>query len=60
MHFESILNESSDEEELNINIPTSQSDIAAQKQQNVNGSTMQNDNFTDKDEARIKLISGFF
>jgi len=55
------LNESSsDEEELNINIPASQSGVAAQKQQNINGSTVQNDNFTDRDEARIKLILEFF
>jgi len=54
------LNESSsDEEELNINIPASQSGVAAQKQQNINGSTVQNDNFTDRDEARIKLILEF-
>ncbi|KYN27043.1 MutS protein like protein 5, partial [Trachymyrmex cornetzi] len=52
VHFESILNESSsDEEELNINIPASQSGAAAQKQKNINNSTVQNDNFTDRDEA---------
>jgi len=59
VQFESILNEnSSDEEEFDINIPTSQSGAAAQKQQNDGGSTVQGDNFTDRDEARsLELIS---
>jgi len=54
VHFESILNEnSSDEEEFDINVPTSHSGIAAQKQHNDGSSTVQSDNFTDRDEARI-------
>lgn len=54
VQFESILNESSsDEEEFNRpNIPTEQS-IAAEKQRSNDGSAMQIDNFTDRDEASI-------
>lgn len=44
---------SSDEEEINVDIVTSQSNVAAQKQQNDGGSTVQGDNLTDRDEARI-------
>lgn len=64
MQFESILNEnSSDEEEFSI--PTAQAIAAVQKQPSNDGSAMQIDNFTDRDEASIfsnsctKIISLF-
>lgn len=56
VQFESIMNENSDEEEFEINVPTTES--AAQKQQSDGGSTVQSDSFADRDEARIfELIS---
>lgn len=55
VQFESILNESSsDEEEISRpNIPTAQTIAAVQKQPSNDGSAMQIDNFTDRDEASI-------
>lgn len=57
VQFESIMNENSDEEEFEMNIPTTESDVAAQKQQSDGGSTVQGDGFADRDEARISEIN---
>lgn len=57
VQFESILNENSDEEEFEINAPTTESEVAAQKQQSDGDSTVQSDNFTDRDEARISELT---